>query len=61
MQWLWYLIGRSPEARPRADRKAFERREAELKERHNRLERLAIEADVIERTDRPEDQPWEGQ
>lgn len=54
MNWLWSWL--SPEkARPQADREAFERREAQLRERHERLERMAVEADVIARTDRPEE------
>lgn len=54
MGWLqdWFRLS---ETRPQADREAFERREAELKERLRRLERLAVEADVISRTDRPEE------
>jgi hypothetical protein len=57
MDWIRYLLGK-PAARPQADRKAFERREAELRDRYERLERLAIEADVIARTDHHEDRPW---
>lgn len=59
MHWIWQLFnGRSDS--PQADREAFERREAELRDRHERLERLAVEADVISRSDTSEDQPWEG-
>jgi hypothetical protein len=59
MQWIWKLLnGRSDS--PQADREAFERREAELRDRHERLERLAVEADVMSRSDTSEDQPWEG-
>jgi hypothetical protein len=59
MQWIWKLLnGRSDS--PQADREAFERREAELRDRHERLERLAAEADVISRSDTSEDQPWAG-
>lgn len=57
MHWLWSLLGWNG-PRPQADRETFLRREAELRERHERLERMAIEADVITRTDQPEDRPW---
>lgn len=53
MQWLWSWFSQTP--RPQADREAFERREAQLRERLARLERLAVEADVISRTERPEE------
>lgn len=55
MHWIWSWLS-PPAPRPRADREAFERREAELRERHGRLERMAIEADVISRTERPEEE-----
>lgn len=60
MNWLRRLFnGAQSETRPQADRDAFERREAELRARHERLERLAIEADVITRADTPEEpRPW---
>lgn len=54
MRWLKALLN-PLEPRPQADREAFERREAELRERLRRLERLAVEADVISRTNRPEE------
>jgi hypothetical protein len=54
MNWLWSWLS-PPRPHPQADREAFERREAELRERHERLERMAVEADVISRTDRPEE------
>src|SRR4051812_27772999 len=57
MQWLRHLINWRSDT-PQADREAFERREAELRDRHERLERLAVEADVISRSDTPEGQPW---
>lgn len=54
MNWLWSWL--NPQTtRPQASREAFEQREAQLRERLERLERLAIEADVITRTDRPEE------
>ena len=46
--------------RPRTDREVFEQREAALRERHARLERLAIEADVISRAETAEEpQSWD--
>lgn len=54
MRWLLDLF--TPQTpRPQADKEAFERREAQLRERLERLERLAVEADVISRSDRPEE------
>jgi len=57
MNWIGYLLGRRGE-RPETDRKAFERRENQLRERLDRLERMAVEADVISRTEQPEGQSW---
>lgn len=57
IQWIWRLIPWRSDT-PQADRRAFERREAELRDRHERLERLAVEADVISRSDTSEDQAW---
>jgi hypothetical protein len=54
MQWLWSRLV-PQQARPPADREAFERREARLRERLERLRRLAAEVDVISRTERPEE------
>jgi len=58
MHWLRSWFSPSDE-RPQADREAFERREAELRERHERLERMAIEADVISRSAEPEGRRWD--
>lgn len=57
MHWLksWFS---PPEPRPQADREAFKRRETKIREEHERLVRMAVEADVISRTDQPEDRPW---
>lgn len=59
MRWLRTLLGGARMVdMPEDDREFFERREADLRARHERLERLAAEADVISRTDRQERQPW---
>lgn len=54
MQWLWSRLV-PQQVHPQADREAFERREARLRERLERLRRLAAEVDVILRTERPEE------
>jgi hypothetical protein len=54
MQWLKAIFGRQDDDRPQADREAFQRRERSLQDRLRRLERMAIEADVIQRNDTPE-------
>lgn len=59
MHWIKAALGIGRSAPPRDEREAFRRREAELRERYERLERLAIESDVISRSDRPEGLPWD--
>jgi hypothetical protein len=54
MSWLKAIFGRQDDDRPDADREAFRRRERSAQERLQRLERMAIEADVIQRNDTPE-------
>lgn len=57
MRWLLDLF--APQVfRPQSDRDAVERREAQLRDRLARLERMAAESDVISHTDHPEDRPW---
>lgn len=58
MNWLWSWLSPQKSRPQQADREAFQRREAKLRERLERLERLAVEADVISRTERAEDRPW---
>lgn len=58
MQALWTLLAHLWSG-SRTDGDEFERRAEELRERHDRLERLAIEADVIARTEEPESRPWD--
>ena len=58
MHWLKHLLGCRADS-SEEDRDAFARRAAELRERHERLERMAIEADVIRRSDTYEEpRPW---
>lgn len=45
--------------RPNGGQQPFEQREHQLRERHARLERMAIEADVISRSDLPEGHTWD--
>lgn len=53
--WLLSVLFGGPDnQRSPRDQEQFARREAELRERMERLERMAIEADVISRTDRSE-------
>ena len=60
MHWWEILLGRRDDS-SEEDRDAFARRAAELRERHERLERLAIEADVVSRVETPEEpHPWVG-
>lgn len=54
MRWWHALFGRADDPFSRVERTALER-EANLRERHERLERLAIEVDVITRTDASEE------
>lgn len=54
MSWIRHLFGSNGRPAP-ASPEAFARREAELKERHERLVRLAVEADVIQRAETPEE------
>lgn len=60
MQWLKSVTMRLRPGAPGQSGDLPARREAELRERYERLERMAIEADVISRTDRPEGQQWDG-
>lgn len=57
MSWLKFWLAPS-ERRQQADRETFQRRERELQERTRALERMAIEADVIQRNETPE---WRAQ
>lgn len=58
MHWISWIFGWRQDDTPN-DREAFAQREATLRERHERLERMAVEADVIARAEAPEDQPWD--
>jgi hypothetical protein len=61
--WLRALFGRQDghhqDGHHQDGKLPFTLREAELRERFERLERLAVEADVIAHSDHPEDQPWD--